>query len=267
MFGQGFYSQEQLKDATWRWMGDGLPKDGPVPLEGVVFLRNTRKDMTLTIAGAFPRYRPDAPPLVKLSLNGELLDEFRPDRQKVTKVYPVPAAKQGPDEYTELRFSIDKFFIPEEVEKNSTDSRRLAFRLTGLTWVEPDAPEPPGLPKPPGLPEPPAPTESVPEDHATPGPMSLWKILVPFALVVVGLVAGFALWQRRREQTIPRSGAGVQTTAEKPAPLSLVCRGCRRKLRVRANLAGKKVKCPQCGQVLHVPADSPSDPLQGETTP
>jgi serine/threonine protein kinase len=44
------------------------------------------------------------------------------------------------------------------------------------------------------------------------------------------------------------SGAGAPA-----APLSFVCPGCGKKLKVKAELAGKKVKCPQCGKPAQVP--------------
>jgi DNA-directed RNA polymerase subunit M/transcription elongation factor TFIIS len=37
-------------------------------------------------------------------------------------------------------------------------------------------------------------------------------------------------------------------------PLSIRCPGCKSTLRVRPELAGKKVKCPKCAQLVPVPA-------------
>ena len=64
----------------------------------------------------------------------------------------------------------------------------------------------------------------------------------------------------------PRAGEEVQKaretaksqepTAQKeePAFLAVTCQQCRKPLRVRAALAGKKIKCPHCGQVQPVAA-------------
>ncbi len=41
---------------------------------------------------------------------------------------------------------------------------------------------------------------------------------------------------------------------------SFVCDGCTSSLRVRADLAGKKVRCPRCRQVVRVPQTRPSAP-------
>jgi DNA-directed RNA polymerase subunit M/transcription elongation factor TFIIS len=38
-------------------------------------------------------------------------------------------------------------------------------------------------------------------------------------------------------------------------PLSIRCSGCKSTLRVRPELAGKKVKCPKCGQLVPVPKE------------
>jgi DNA-directed RNA polymerase subunit RPC12/RpoP len=51
-----------------------------------------------------------------------------------------------------------------------------------------------------------------------------------------------------------------------PAPqlVSLACPGCKAKVRARASSAGKKVKCPQCGKAILVPA---SDALRAGIPP
>jgi predicted Zn finger-like uncharacterized protein len=38
-------------------------------------------------------------------------------------------------------------------------------------------------------------------------------------------------------------------------PTSIRCPGCKTTLRVRPELAGKKVKCPKCGQLVPVPTE------------
>ncbi|MFO0925610.1 MAG: hypothetical protein U0736_01040 [Gemmataceae bacterium] len=42
-------------------------------------------------------------------------------------------------------------------------------------------------------------------------------------------------------------------------PISLTCTGCKTKLKVRDDLAGRKVKCPRCAGVLVVPAAKPKE--------
>ena len=43
--------------------------------------------------------------------------------------------------------------------------------------------------------------------------------------------------------------------------IQLTCVSCGKKLRAKAELAGRMAKCPGCGQPIHIPADSPPDPL------
>src|SRR3954468_19132818 len=49
--------------------------------------------------------------------------------------------------------------------------------------------------------------------------------------------------------------------------IPISCDGCGKNLKVKDEVAGKKVKCPGCGQVLRVPvlADSPSPAPDGKT--
>ena len=41
------------------------------------------------------------------------------------------------------------------------------------------------------------------------------------------------------------------------AAISFGCAGCGKKLKAKAELAGKQVKCPQCGKAVHVTAGAP----------
>ena len=38
-------------------------------------------------------------------------------------------------------------------------------------------------------------------------------------------------------------------------PISLTCPSCERGLKVKDELAGRKIKCPKCSEVITVPAD------------
>jgi serine/threonine-protein kinase len=78
------------------------------------------------------------------------------------------------------------------------------------------------------------------------------------AAAVLGVCAGLALllglgvWLRLRRRRRAEPAPPVV-----PAGLSFPCPGCSRNLRVRPGLAGKKVKCPQCGQGVTVPGGQP----------
>src|SRR5687768_14125671 len=48
-----------------------------------------------------------------------------------------------------------------------------------------------------------------------------------------------------------------------PPALVMDCSGCGTKIKVKAELAGKKCKCPRCGQILSAPLNlvAPSPPI------
>lgn len=129
-YAAGFYDEERDGGGnTWRWMGP----------EGVVRLRNTGREMALTITGSTPLSPLKSTPTVTVTLNGQQLDQF-PGADAVTKQYAVSPAQQGPGEYSELRIASNKSFVPQEVNKQFQDTRRLAFSLGKLTWEEKTAP-------------------------------------------------------------------------------------------------------------------------------
>jgi hypothetical protein len=123
-YGKGFFPQESTPDGlSWRWMEP----------EGVIRLKNTGREMRLHLAGNAPIDRFPKPPVLKLTLNGQPLDEFTVQTRDVDKEYTIPADKQQ-GEYSELKITSDRFFVPKEVDKKSTDPRQLAFSLTKLDW-------------------------------------------------------------------------------------------------------------------------------------
>lgn len=128
-YGAGFFDEERSGGEAWRWMGP----------EGTIRLKNTGRDMVLTLAGHSPLAPLKGAPTVTVTFNGEQLDQF-PGAEAITKQYPIPAAKQGSGEYSELRITSSKSFVPKEVNKQSQDPRRLAFSLGKLTWEEKAAP-------------------------------------------------------------------------------------------------------------------------------
>jgi hypothetical protein len=78
--------------------------------------------------------------------------------------------------------------------------------------------------------------------------------------VILGLaLAGWLSLRRRHQATAVRAGAPVQNEAAPQATLflSFACAGCGKALKGKPALAGKKVKCPQCGLVVLVPEAGP----------
>jgi hypothetical protein len=126
----------------------------------------------------------------------------------------------------------------------------LDARLTDLVI---DADQIPGAPEPPQVP-------AVAVEPA-PAPRSTKWWLAPALCAVIFLPFAAAGWwlmvRQSRRAAKERVGAAV---ADRPdaspaaAPTrSFTCSGCGKQLKARAELSGKKVKCPQCGQALHVP--------------
>lgn len=129
-YAAGFFDEERgAAGETWRWMGP----------QGTVRLKNTGREMALTLTGSSPLGPLKGAPTVTVTLNDQQLDQF-PGAEAITKQYTISAAQQGTGEYSELRIASSKSFVPQEVNKQFQDSRRLAFSLGKLTWEEKTAP-------------------------------------------------------------------------------------------------------------------------------
>ncbi len=113
---------------------------------------------------------------------------------------------------------------------------------------------------------PPAPN-TVDEPNVAPqgGKPGTWLIAAGLVLGVhILLLAGsigfwFVLAKRRGQlkahrPEASRVAAKVETAS---SPMIIVCRGCQKKLKVKAESAGKRLKCPQCGNVI-----SPTSPTK-----
>jgi hypothetical protein len=88
-------------------------------------------------------------------------------------------------------------------------------------------------------------------DHAVKGTWKLWLVLALVMALSLGVL--LAVRQRRRPGTMPAPAAGAGSQPV-PAAISFPCSECGKTLKARAELAGKKVKCPGCGRPVHVPA-------------
>ena len=126
VYGQGFFNEEKDPGAglAWRWMEP----------EGIVKLHNTGRDMTLKLKGNAPVASFKEAPTVSFIFNGKLLEAVKATTEVMNKEYTITAAQQGSEEWSELKITSDKFFVPSEVDKKSTDGRRLAYSLMGLSW-------------------------------------------------------------------------------------------------------------------------------------
>ena len=103
---------------------------------------------------------------------------------------------------------------------------------------------------------------TVPEVDASKGSLAI-VLGIGGAIMVLLLVAtgvGFFVIQRRRAAAV----AGAETNGKpvknsSPEMFTVTCAGCGKALKVKTSLAGKRVKCTQCGKAVPVPADKSSD--------
>jgi serine/threonine protein kinase len=96
---------------------------------------------------------------------------------------------------------------------------------------------------------------------------ALWiSSVIALGLVLTGLGTWWAVGGNARTEMPPPSRDEADNAAnhlapareeavaaaEPPAVLSFECHGCKRRLKASAKLAGKKIKCPQCGTVVSI---------------
>jgi hypothetical protein len=82
------------------------------------------------------------------------------------------------------------------------------------------------------------------------------KVVVGIAVALLFTIAlGWFVRVRRRRgaQNAPESDV-IPIEPAAAIPVIVACTGCSKKLRIKPSLAGKKVKCPKCGQAVHIPS-------------
>lgn len=73
-------------------------------------------------------------------------------------------------------------------------------------------------------------------------------------ILLVAALGLFLFMRQRQGSPMPESKAAAETLTPAAAPvIASTCSGCGKTLKVKAELAGKKVKCPQCGMAVSVP--------------
>ncbi len=91
-------------------------------------------------------------------------------------------------------------------------------------------------------------------------PKSHWKLWLAL-LIGVSTISFVVLgiWARKRASNGGTPLRDEESVTAGAAPISLSCSNCDKRLKVKATMAGKKVKCPQCGKVLEVGAQPQTD--------
>ncbi len=80
-------------------------------------------------------------------------------------------------------------------------------------------------------------------------------IMVLLVLSSLGIFLAVRRLRRPETPTLPAPVPEGEVRAKPATPsISLRCSGCEKTLKIKPELAGKKVKCPQCGIALAVPA-------------
>jgi hypothetical protein len=123
-YGSDFQPLERgLDGSTWRWMG----------ATATIRLKNTHRDMILTVKGRAPLTVPH-PPTIQFEFNGEPLDPIPEARGEVQSTFQISAAKQADKDWSMLRITTNETFVPHEVDPKAEDRRRLGVALYELSW-------------------------------------------------------------------------------------------------------------------------------------
>jgi hypothetical protein len=88
----------------------------------------------------------------------------------------------------------------------------------------------------------------------------LTALLVGLAIVAVFSAGGAVIWLLRQRQRAPEplAASASATVQSMVVAVAVSCGRCGKKLRAKRELAGKKVKCPNCGTGVPVPAATDS---------
>jgi RNA polymerase sigma factor (sigma-70 family) len=104
-----------------------------------------------------------------------------------------------------------------------------------------------------------APGANPPGGEGAGGQRSLdWLVAAALVVIVVVLSVGGVLLvvrRRRADEARPREPSAQKSAPADTAqrPITVPCPGCGRKVKAKAELAGKRVKCPHCAAAVEVP--------------
>jgi len=124
VFSDGWHpaeTAERNSKVEWQW----------TKKNATLSFKNPRKDSTLYLELDNPGGPFSEPQRVQLSIGGQALDTFMvtPGAPAVLHKIPVAAAAMGNADMVELRFQVDKTFVPALLNTASKDSRELGVRV------------------------------------------------------------------------------------------------------------------------------------------
>jgi WD40 repeat protein/ribosomal protein S27E len=94
-----------------------------------------------------------------------------------------------------------------------------------------------------------------------------WLIVAGLIVLLIGgsFATMIALWLFLRSRLRVRAPVVTDKGPQAP-PLSFNCGECNRKLRVKAESAGKRIKCPHCGEITPAPHPTAAASARGKTS-
>lgn len=124
VFSDGWHpaeTAERNSKVEWQW----------TKKNATLSFKNPRKDSTLYLELDNPGGPFSEAQRVQLSIGGQALDTFMvtPGAPAVLHKVPVAAAAMGNDDMVELRFQVDKTFVPALLNTASKDPRELGVRV------------------------------------------------------------------------------------------------------------------------------------------
>ena len=98
--------------------------------DATLSFKNPKKDALFYFEVDNPGSAFNEPQTVKVSLDGQVVDEFtlQPKKPELRKI-PLKAAQLGSDDVSELTISVDKTYVPAVVTSGSKDPRELGVRV------------------------------------------------------------------------------------------------------------------------------------------
>ena len=124
-YGQGVYAPETGSDGSiYRWMG----------ADGQILLPVQPRPMRLFLELGVPLESFPEKPLIRIELNGTLLEEWSSPPAVIEKEYEIPQARQGAGRTVELRIRTSRTFVPHQVNGVSADERQLGVVLRAVLW-------------------------------------------------------------------------------------------------------------------------------------
>jgi hypothetical protein len=123
VFQDGWYQAEVAGGNTgveWQW----------TKKEATLAFRNPKKNVPFYLDLDSPGGKLIGPQQVEVSVGSTTIDAFtlQPEQRLLRKM-TLPAAQFGTGEMSEIRISVDKTFVPAQVDPNSKDSRELGVRV------------------------------------------------------------------------------------------------------------------------------------------